>query len=176
MPLIRRGEAGPVEILLKRDIAGGIYRLSDICPNVSTVPEIAQMLEERKLSSEFIDNIEIEIEDPCDYYAYVNDKEGRIMLCKEHLSKSDEKVVYLDIVHETVHIIQLHDGRNLFDRRYRYSRRPTEIEAYRVAVNEGRRIGMKEQELFDYLKVEWISEEEHRELASKLGVRPSYLL
>jgi hypothetical protein len=48
--------------------------------------------------------------------------------------------------------------------------RPTEIEAYRVAVDEARRIGLTEAEVVDYLKVEWVSEEDFHRFLVTLGV------
>jgi hypothetical protein len=34
------------------------------------------------------------------------------------------------------------------------------------------RIGFAETQILDYLRVEWISEEEHRRLAGTLGIKP----
>ncbi len=53
---------------------------------------------------------------------------------------------------------------------YSYVDRPTEIEAYEIAVEEARRLGMKDDEIFDYLHVEWISHDEHKRLASRIGI------
>ena len=113
--------------------------------------------------------IKVDVSDE-DLYAYVDDEDGRLVVGLEHITTSDPRIVYLDVVHELVHVRQLRDGRELYDRRYRYVDRPTEVEAYKVAVQEARRIGMGVPEIFDYLHVEWISAEEHRRLAMRLGV------
>jgi len=57
------------------------------------------------------------------------------------------------------------------DRRYAYVDRPTEIEAYEVAVRVARRLKMRDQEIADYLRVEWTSRAEHERLCRRLGVR-----
>ena len=75
------------------------------------------------------------------------------------------------VLHELTHIRQWHAGRELWDRRYNYVDRPTEIEAYRVAVDEARSLGMTDREIADYLRVEWTSREEHERLCKHLGVR-----
>jgi hypothetical protein len=75
------------------------------------------------------------------------------------------------VIHELVHIRQFMEGKELFDRRYSYVDRPTEIEAYTAAVNEARRIGLKKEEILDYLKVEWITEEEFQRLLVAVGVK-----
>ena len=59
----------------------------------------------------------------------------------------------------------------LFDKRFSYVDSPTEIEAHIIAVQEARRIGMNDEELADYLRVDWISEEEYIRLLRTLGVR-----
>jgi len=77
----------------------------------------------------------------------------------------------LDILHELVHIRQWHDGKELWDRRYSYVDRPTEVEAYKFAVEVARKLGMPDREIADYLRVEWTSREEHERLCRRLGVR-----
>jgi len=46
----------------------------------------------------------------------------------------------------------------------------TEIEAYEITVREARRIGLTDDVILDYLRVSWITPEEHKRLATKLGV------
>ena len=108
---------------------------------------------------------------PRDLYAYVDDDDGRIVLGKRHLQKSEERVLYLDILHELVHVKQFHDGLELFDRRFAYVDRPTELEAYDLGVREARRIGMNDREIFEYLEVPWVTAAEMGRLAERLGVR-----
>ena len=53
--------------------------------------------------------------------------------------------------------------------------RLTEIEAYRLAVEEAKRIGMTDNEIFEYLKAEWIRDSDLRKLALNLGVHAKEL-
>jgi hypothetical protein len=78
--------------------------------------------------------------------------------------------LYLDLVHELVHVKQFGEGRDLFDHAYKYVARPTELEAYAVTVAEARRLGMPEEEICEFLYVEWISHDDHVELCKALGV------
>jgi len=107
---------------------------------------------------------------PEDVYGYVDEADGAIYLGHEHLRTADPLVVVLDVLHELVHVKQLHEGQDLYDRRYRYVDRPTEIEAYALVVEEARRIGMSESQVAEYLFVEWASPEDHRRLCRRLGV------
>jgi hypothetical protein len=104
-------------------------------------------------------------------YMGVSDLDGHIIISAEYLRHGDLRDIYLDIIHELVHVRQFREGRQLFDRRYGYTDRPTEIEAYRYAVEEAKRIGMTEEEILRYLKTEWMSEENHRKLAETLDVK-----
>lgn len=93
-----------------------------------------------------------------------------IVVGEGHLRTSPELTLYLDIFHELCHIRQRHAGRDLFDPHYSYVRSPTEIEAYRFVVDEGRRLGVGEAVLRDYLLVEWIDRKEYLELLDTMGV------
>ncbi len=105
-------------------------------------------------------------------YLRVDDETGNIVVSSDYLRNGDGTHLYLDVIHELVHIKQFMEGKELFDRRYSYVDRPTEVEAYRASVNEARRIGMREHEIVEYLRVEWITEEEFQRLLAAVGVRP----
>ncbi len=62
------------------------------------------------------------------------------------------------------------DGRELFDGNYDYVDRPTEIEAYRYTVKEARRLGFSDERILDYLKTEWMSDEDLKKLANHLEI------
>jgi len=100
----------------------------------------------------------------------VDDENGYILVSKPYLKTADERYIYLDVIHELVHVRQFLEGKNLFDERYSYVDRPTEVEAYRLTVEEARRIGMNDKQIAEYLYVEWITQEEYQRLLHTLGV------
>ena len=104
-------------------------------------------------------------------YMGVSDEDGHLIVSAYYLREGEPVSKYLDVIHELVHVKQFMEGKPLFDENYEYHNRPTELEAYKVAVAEGRRLGMSDRELFDYLKVDWMSEDEVRKLAKNLGVK-----
>jgi hypothetical protein len=103
-------------------------------------------------------------------YMGTSDVDGHLLMSTHHLARSAFRTVYLDIVHELCHVRQFRDGKPLFYPKLSYVDAPSEIEAYRFTVAEGRRIGMNDRALAEYLKVEWISPAEHRRLARRCGV------
>jgi len=103
-------------------------------------------------------------------YMGTSDVDGHLLVSTHHLSDSDFRTVYLDVVHELCHVRQFQKGERLFYPRLSYVDAPSEIEAYAFTVKEGRRIGMTTRQLIDYLKVEWISKAEHQRLARHMGL------
>jgi hypothetical protein len=104
-------------------------------------------------------------------YLHVDDETGHIVVSHEYLRAGDERYLYLDAIHELVHIRQFMEGKELFDVHYSYLDRPTEIEAYTAAAKEARRIGMQTDEIIEYLRVEWVTEGEFQRLLVGLGLK-----
>lgn len=115
-------------------------------------------------------DLEVEIEDGRGYMR-INDKKGSIMVNAKYLKEGEETYIYLDVIHELVHIRQHKEGKELWDKRYAYYDRPTELEAYRVALKEARRLGLTEETIVDYLKVEWATDEEFRRFLITLELK-----
>lgn len=108
---------------------------------------------------------------PIGGYMYVDDREGVLCCNLDYLREGDKRHVYLDVIHELVHIWQLSKGLELFEERFEYINRPTELDAYKVAVAEARRIGMSEKEIEYYLRVEWVSDKEFAKFLKNLGMK-----
>mgnify|MGYP001305648208 CR=1 FL=1 len=101
---------------------------------------------------------------------FVSNEDGCITIGLAHLRNASDEFLYLDIIHELCHVKQHLQGRNLYDRSKPYVDRETEIEAYEITVREARRIGLDDQAIANYLHVSWITPEEHRRLARRMGL------
>jgi hypothetical protein len=115
-------------------------------------------------------NLEVEFFGSKFGYMGVSDEDGHILASAEYLKNGNQRDIYLDVIHELVHVKQFKDGKELFDESYEYAERPTEVEAYKHTVKEARRLGMKDDEIFEYLKVTWLSDSEVKQLAKNVGV------
>jgi hypothetical protein len=104
-------------------------------------------------------------------YMGVSGKDGHLIVNTRYLNGGDRIDVYLDVVHELVHVRQFVEGKELFDTNYGYAERPTEVEAYMYAVKEARNLGLSDERICEYLKTEWMSEDDLRRLARALGVK-----
>ena len=103
-------------------------------------------------------------------YMYVDGSDGHLVISKNYLNNGNKTDIYLDLIHELCHIKQYMNGKELFDPRYDYVDRPTEIEAYRYAVKEARRLGLSEQRICGYLRTEWMSDNDFLRLAKSVDV------
>jgi hypothetical protein len=103
-------------------------------------------------------------------YMYVDGSDGHLVISKAYLQSGDKTEIYLDLIHELCHVKQFMDGKELFDPSYDYVDRPTEIEAYRYAVQEARRLGFSEERLRCYLRTEWMSDDDFERLAKSVNV------
>jgi hypothetical protein len=105
---------------------------------------------------------------------FVDNDDGSITIGLTHLRQASDEFLYLDIIHELCHVKQHLQGRNLYDRSKAYVDRETEIEAYHVTVQEARRIGLNDEAIANYLRVSWITPEEHKRLVRRLDVTEKY--
>jgi hypothetical protein len=106
-------------------------------------------------------------------YMWISDVDGHIVVNSRYLNQGDKVDIYLDVIHELVHVKQFMEGKELFDNHYDYSERPTEIEAYRHAVEEARRLGLSDTRICQYLKTGWMNPEDLKQLAITLNVKCS---
>lgn len=157
------------EIEVNRKVKAGKHALLDVFPGLDRSGAF-QALFPDGLRKEVLETCQLDVL-PEDMYMYIDDEAGNVCAGLSYLKTGDAKILYLDILHELTHIRQWHEGKELWDRRYSYVDRPTEVEAYETAVQEARRLRMTDREIADYLRVEWTSREEHERLCKRLGVK-----
>ena len=104
-------------------------------------------------------------------YMGVSETDGHLIIGARYLNEGSMVDIYLDVIHELVHVKQFMEGKELFDSDYAYIERPTEVEAYRHAVREARRLGMTDEGICEYLKTEWMNDDDLQRLAKTVGVK-----
>jgi len=103
-------------------------------------------------------------------YMWVNNTDGHLTVSTHYMDNGDRIDIYLDLIHELVHVRQFMEGKELFDNRYNYIDRPTEIEAYKHAVEEAKKLGLSDEKICRYLKTEWMSNDDLKRLAKALNI------
>ncbi|HVL48838.1 MAG TPA: hypothetical protein VM889_09800 [Candidatus Thermoplasmatota archaeon] len=157
---------------IRRPAKAGRTKVVDLVEGLENSPALHALWGSREKAVEAIRAAELLLVDDWGYM-WVDDTDGCLCASLPYWNEAPPHFIYLDLVHELVHVKQFHEGLDLFDDRYKYVARPTELEAYRVAVAEARRLKvMTEEELTDFLYVEWISKADHAELCAACGVAP----
>lgn len=157
------------DVSMKRDAMTGSFPFNDLFAGFEGLEAVRKLFGDR--TEKVLADLRVDVQARPGYLR-VDDETGNIVISAEYLRTGDEMHLYLDVVHELVHVRQFIEGKELFDRRYSYVDRPTEIEAYRACVAEGKRLGMKNDEVLEYLRVEWITEEEFGRLLASVDVKP----
>jgi hypothetical protein len=116
---------------------------------------------------EALSALEIEFTDSTLYMRV--DYDGRLLINPRYLESGSLIDIYLDVIHELVHVRQVMNGKNC-NHALPYVERPLEIEAYKVAVDEARALGLNENRIIDYLDSDLISAQELRKLVDALGI------
>lgn len=156
-------------IKINREVNPGTYEIEDIFDGLKEVEILQKIFGSITELDDVFSKTKITV-DTSNHYMYVKNEDAMIVIGLNHLQNSDKIILYLDIVHELVHVKQQRQGLDLYDKSYSYVDRPTEIEAYIVAVEEAKRLGMQHHEIIDYLHVEWITPDEHKRLATHVGL------
>ena len=155
-------------VRIKRDVPVGSYPFKDVFGGFEKVAAVRSIF--GRNTNKVLTNLEVEIEDGRGYMR-INDKKGSVMVNAKYLREGEETYLYLDVVHELVHIRQHMEGKELWDKKYAYVDRPTELEAYRATLVEAKRLGLGEKKIIDYLKVDWVTDEEFARFLGTLGLK-----
>lgn len=122
-----------------------------------------------KKTKEVLQNLKVEFSGRRGYMG-VSNLDGHLIISAYYLKNGNLIDIYLDIIHELVHVKQFMGGKDLFDKHYGYTNRPTEIEAYKFAIEEAKRLGLNDERICEYLKTEWMNEENLKRLAKSLNI------
>ncbi|HUR68092.1 MAG TPA: hypothetical protein VM370_02520 [Candidatus Thermoplasmatota archaeon] len=145
--------------LLRRDLKAGTHPYLAIFPRAAESPGLARIEPDAKKREMLLREAKVTIR-PGGGFAYVDVETPAIVLAEEYYKTGTDLDLYLDMLHELTHIRQHHEGRDLWDERYAYVDRITEVEGYAVAVEEGRRLGMGDAEVIAHLSNPWMDEED----------------
>jgi hypothetical protein len=146
-----------------RDLGAGEHPFLALLPGFAESPAHRRIATDRHDPHEVARAARVHIR-PERSYCWIDVEVPCIVLAQHYYETGTDLDLYLDLLHELTHVRQLHEGRDLWDARFAYHRRPTEIEGYAVAVEEARRLGLTETEIVEHLSNPWMSPQDVREL------------
>jgi hypothetical protein len=157
-----------LKVEIVRDVPISTYPFKDYFKGFEEVEAVRQIFGEK--TEEVLKNLKVEFAGTRGYMG-VNNRDGHLLISSNYLKEGNIVDIYLDIIHELVHVRQFMEGKELFDDNFSYTERPTEIEAYRHAVKEARRLGLDDDRICLYLKTEWMSDDDMKRLAKTLKLK-----
>jgi len=162
-----------LEVEIKRKVTTRVSRFADHFRNFENVEVIQQIFGNR--TQDVLANLQIEFSDTTLYMEV--DYDGHLLINPNYLKTGDFVDLYLDVIHELVHVKQILNGKNC-NQQLKYVERPLEIQAYRTAIQEAKALGLDDNRILNYLDSDLVNQDELKRLAETLeiGAEPkSYL-
>jgi hypothetical protein len=157
-----------LKVKITRDVPISTYPFKDYFKGFEKVEAVRQIFGEK--TEEVLSSLRVEFAGTRGYMG-VNSLDGHLLIGANYLKNGDIVDIYLDIIHELVHVRQFREGKELFDDNFSYVERPTELEAYCHTVEEARRLGLNDERVLQYLRTEWMSDKDVKNLARALNVK-----
>lgn len=151
----------------KRGFDCGEHPFLQILPDALESPAFALICSANVSSLELVQRTVVRIV-PEEGFCWVDDAVPCIVLARPYYETGSDLDLYLDLLHELTHVRQVLEGIDVWDERYPYHRRPTEIEGYAVAVSEARRLGLTRREIIEHLTNPWMTAHQVSELYEQI--------
>jgi hypothetical protein len=155
---------------VKRDAVVGEYKLSEVFAGLESSSALAKVFGSKTQMAKILRHLKLRVERN-DSGLWLDRDTGTICIGSKHLTTAKNDFLYLDVIHVLVHVRQFLEGKELYDQAFEYVDRPTELEAYRTTVAEARRVGMAENEILKYLRMDAVDDSELGKLMEKIGVK-----
>jgi hypothetical protein len=155
---------------VKRGAGVGEYRLAEVFKGLEDSDALQKVFGSKEEMAKILRHLKLRVEST-DTGLWLDRDTGTVCVGQKHLSSAKTDLIYLDVIHVLVHVRQFLEGKDLYDQAFEYVERPTELEAYRRTIAEARRIGMKEDEILKYLRMDAADDAELGKLMEKIGVK-----
>ena len=155
---------------MRRSAGVGEYKLSEVFAGLESSSALLKVFGSKTQMAKILSHLKLRVE-RSDSGLWLDRDTGTICIGSKHLTAAKNDFLYLDVIHVLVHVKQFLEGRELYDQAFEYVDRPTELEAYRTTVAEARRVGMEEDDILKYLRMDAVDDSELGKLMEKIGVR-----
>ncbi len=149
----------PEYAVVNRSLGCGLHPYRVLLPRFEESPTVHRIETPDIPISRLLDDARVKIKKG-EGFLYVDVNIPAIVLIEDYYHKANALDLYIDLAHELTHVRQMLEGKNIWDHSLDYVDRPTEIEGYAVAVEEGIRLGMTEEQVIQHLSNPWLSDDE----------------
>jgi hypothetical protein len=158
----------PEYAIVTRGLPCGDYPYRKLLPRIEESPVRKRIETARTPFDQLLQRAIVRIKKRKRGYCYVDVAVPAVTLNEYYYKNGNSLDLYLDLAHELTHLRQHFEGENVWQHEIDYVDRPTEIEGYAVAVEEGIRLGMTETDVIRHLSNPWMSEEETARLRKNI--------
>jgi len=155
---------------VRRSAVVGEYKLSEVFTGLEASSALLKVFGSKPQMAKIMKHLKLRVERH-DSGLWLDRDTGTICIGAKYLATAKSDFLYLDVIHVLVHVRQFLEGKELYDQAFEYVDRPTELEAYRATVAEARRVGMEEDEILKYLRLDAADDSELGKLMEKIGVK-----
>jgi hypothetical protein len=155
---------------VRRSTGIGECKLTDVFNGLEFSPALRKVFGSKNQMTKILKHLKLKVE-LNDSGLWLDRTTGTICIGSKHLTTAKNDFLYLDVIHVLVHVRQFLEGRELYDQAFEYVDRPTELEAYRATIAEARRVGMDEEEILKYLRMDAADDSELGKLMERIGVK-----
>jgi len=155
---------------VRRGAAVGEYKLSEVFTGLESSSALLKVFGSKTQMAKVMRHLKLRVERN-DSGLWLDRDTGTVCIGSKYLAAAKNDFLYLDVIHVLVHVRQFLEGKELYDQAFEYVDRPTELEAYRTTVAEARRVGMAENEILKYLRMDAVDDSELGKLMEKIGVK-----
>jgi hypothetical protein len=150
-----------------RRLPAGMHDFLELLPLAEESPAVARIAPDPAVRGRLVRGARVRIE-AMRSFCWVDDDVPCIVLSADYYREGTDLDLYLDLLHELTHLRQVAEGKNVWDESLEYVERPTEVEGYAVAVEEGRRLGMTDEEVVRHLSNPWMSAADVQRLVANI--------
>jgi hypothetical protein len=160
----------PEYAIVTRGLPCGDYPYRKLLPRIEESPVRGRIETAKTPFGRLLDGAIVRIKRRNRGYCYVDVAVPAVTVNEYYYKNGNDLDLYLDLAHELTHLRQHLEGENVWQHDIDYVDRPTEIEGYSVAVEEGRRLGMTEADVLNHLSNPWMSKEEVGRLLNNIEI------
>lgn len=155
-------------VKITRNVSVKTYPFIDYFKGFEKVEAVRKIFGDK--TEEVLHNLKIEFNSGRGYMG-ISDVDGHIRVGGDYLNNGSTVDIYLDVIHELVHVKQFMEGKKLYRENLIFVEESMEIEACHHVVDEARNLGMSDEQIIEHLRTDRMTDDDINRLAKALKLK-----